>query len=205
MSKFHPALFLAAALCLGASAPAWGQVTGVRFVEVPNTLNGLITCDILIDFEGQWTGSQFIIELTSGSFYRHAFGTANGAAPSPPLVAAFPGLAFDTFVDGGIPGGGAVDLGGFPVASFPNNGGTSLNQAWNPPAGVDISDQTGFRVARLTFSEDTIGTYAFLASAGGSIVTFEGILSAITHVPEPTSLTLLGLTTLGLTLRRRAG
>ena len=96
--------------------PANPDSVTIRFEPVDNTsggaaLDGFVTTDIRLDFEDQLTGSELIIDLDTGSFYRDPVGNADGLRPGP-FFEQFPSLEFDTAIWGGFPGSGAVDLGG---------------------------------------------------------------------------------------------
>jgi hypothetical protein len=65
-------------------------------------------------------------------------------------------------------------LGGAAVPEFSS---TRINQAWNPPGGVTIENQTGFLVARVTLSTQInapLGSILVLASAAGEPSTIQG-------------------------------
>lgn len=203
MFKFVSALALGAGMVAATSASA--QVSAVNFDAVDNStaLNGFMTTDINIDFAGEWTGSQLLLNLDSGSFYRDAVGNADGSSPNPAFFPTFPALEFDSYVVGSI-GGGAVDLGGAGTADFPANGGTALNQAWNPAPGAGIVDQNGFQTARITLSSDAQGSFTYLASVNGQLDRqVGGVIDGKLVVPEPTTAGLLGLAGLSLIARRR--
>ena len=182
--------------------PAAAQVSSIDITTQP-TSEGVVY-QFFIDFAGQYTGAQLIVELTSGSIYQDAVGSAT--PPNAAFIPVFPSLANDSFVAQGsavaggpfgepLPGGGAVDLGGAAAAQFDVAG---INQAWNPAGGEVITDQVGFLIAQITLSTDAVGDWSLLASAGGDITTVGGIFP----FPEPTSAAFLGLGGLAL-LRRR--
>jgi hypothetical protein len=140
-------------------------------------LTNFVTTDIKIDFTGQYTGAQAWIQLTAGSIYQDPAGSV--LPPSAADVGATPSLGFDTFVAQGsdradgpwgnpLPGGGAVDLGGPPVAVFNTE---TINQAWNSIE--HPYDHSDFLFGRFTLSKDALGSAKFLASAGGDPKTFD--------------------------------
>ena len=183
--------------------PCWGQVTEINFVEVDNSaaLTGYVTQDLLADFEGQYTGTQLLLKLTSGTIFLHPLG--NRLPPSPALVAAIPELEFDTYIGEGswipdgpnpgpVPGGGAVDLGGSPAGS-PIFDEHCINAAWNPLGGqVGTTAQDDFFLARITLSDDAIGVSHVLVSAAGmrDITRNIPIFGGVIGVPEPSTLLL---------------
>ena len=198
-------------------APA--AVTAYHVESVNNSsspaLSGFITQDVAIDFGGQWTGSQLLIQLTQGNIYQDAFGGAT--EPNPALVAAFPSLAFDTFLGAGdrtatpsaitpSVAGAAVDLGGGPSQKFDASG---IDIAWFAPGGTLLTNGTDFFTARVSLSSNANGTYKYLASAGGQISQFSGTINngVLTPdsatVPEPVSVAVLGLGASLLGWRRR--
>jgi len=202
---------------------AQAQVTDLKFVLVDNTPGGSTvadvfhTNDLLVSFAGQYTGSQLIVELASGSIYQNSFG--NIGPPSPALMPVFPSLAFDSFVaqgnatNGGsfghpAPGGGAIDMGGDPNARFDTGG---INQAWHPAGAQNIIDQVDFFLARVTLSNDATGTANVLVSAAG-VLRIERdlpIIGGVIGVPEPGAAVQLGLALWGMAMsggrRRWAG
>ena len=184
----------------------------INFVPVDNSsggaaLDGFLTTDIRLDFEGQYGGSQLIIELNSGSFYRDPRGNTDGNRPGFLDLAKYPSLAFDTAIYGGFPGGGAVDIGGGGQAEYPMNGGTSLNQAW-VFLGEVIADRQDYHDIRLTMTEDASGTFKYLmieGSAQGLGISFrEGVISGGRLVPEPGSISFLIAAMIAVGLRSRS-
>ena len=205
MRKFVSALALGAGMIAATSASA--QVSAVNYVPVDN--GGLVagvTTDIAIDFAGQWSGSQLLLNLDSGAILRDAFGDPNGGAPNPVFIPTFPALDFDTSIRAGGVGAGAVDLGGAPARDFPAAGtsdATTISIAWNPAGGDVFADQTGFGTFRASLTPDANGTFQYLASAGGEITIESGQVVNGALVPEPTTAGLLGLAGLSLIARRR--
>lgn len=192
-----------------------------RLVPVDNTpggeeLRGFVTTDIDIDFLGIWTGSQLLIELDAGSFYRHPLGEPDGSTPDPTLFAQHPALVFDTSVATTLPGMGAVDLGAGIAPVLPDHGDIYLSRSWNPPGGYNLlrpavpdpvsaaprlrqaaavsaalsvfPDGADFFSARVTLTDDAAGRFAFLASANGELLFAEGRVVNGALVPEPTTL-----------------
>jgi hypothetical protein len=206
------------------ASTSMAQLTGSRWAQVDNTgggapLAGFITNDLSIDFNGQLSGVQLLVELTGGSIYQDAAGAA--APPNSAVVTIIPSLAYDTFVtldaptSGGPHGepllvGGAVNLGGSPTAAFTN---MTINQGFSPAAGVSsATNQTDFLAARVTLSGDANGTAKYLASAAGqissefSVPIVNGVIGGGVVIPEPSTVILLGMGLIGLVaLKRRNG
>jgi hypothetical protein len=189
-------------------------------------LAGHTANDLLIDFSGQYTGSQMVVTLTSGAIYQNAMGAVG--PPNNVLVdlAGFEALKWDTFVTQGSAitggaagetgiGGGAVNLGGSPTAQFNTEG---INQGWNPAGGANVMDQSGFLVARVTLTNDAMGELRYIGSAAGSISVggdTNGLTLPIVNgvvggggvvIPEPSTVILLAMGLVGLVaLKRRNG
>ena len=212
---------LAVAVVLGFAISAQAGVTNVAVVQVDNSaggaeLDGFVTNDILIDFEGQYTGSQLFLDSGQPQgIYQNGINAGKGA-PSVGLAIAIPAVGFDTFIAQGTPtsdgpagnpsaGGGAVDLGQDAAAVFDTS---IINQAWNPAGGqTGTTDQSNFLIARVTLRNDVTTPTFLLASAGGQRIQLEGTVTngQISFIPEPSSI-LLG--TFGIlsifSLRRRS-
>jgi hypothetical protein len=167
------AIFTAATLAWPA---AWSQaaVTSINAIQVAKPagiLPGFTTTDILLDFTGNLRGQQLILELTQGSIYHTPFGT--NTAPVSAFFPLFPEVEYDTFVTIGgrssstsqpvLVIGGAVDLQPGSGQKFDTEG---LNIAWAPGAGVDIPSGNDFITARITLSNDAIGTLNYFGSTG---------------------------------------
>ncbi len=196
-----------------ASPRAAAQVTDLHVCQFFGTLSDgtdVVSNVLSIDFTGQYTGSQILVELDTGSVVNvDFFGGANNVAPTQAAVGFVPDLAFDTFVAqgglraennvGGQPafGGGAVNLDPTEVSAVFDSD-TKISQAYNPAPGQFIFDQTQFVVAQITFTADANGTMKYFASANGEFFVEDSLtiingrwpLSPGPHddcIPEPTA------------------
>ncbi|MEO1498308.1 MAG: hypothetical protein AAFV43_14285 [Planctomycetota bacterium] len=143
-------------------------VTADRFSRVIDNENFIVN-DIFVDHEGRLGLQQILLSLTKGEVYQGP--VDQDTAPLEALVGVAPNQEFDSFVTMGGPTaetsrnvlafGGAVDLGGDPVASFDSQ---SVNIAWSASIGELPVDSMAFQIARLTLSDDAEGTIQFLSS-----------------------------------------
>jgi hypothetical protein len=153
-----------------------------------------------------------LIEVINGTFYNHAFGNDN--APSPALIAAFPSLAFDSFVTIGKKNSTGDQLTITP--GFPGVSGSQLatnSSGWavtpNNPQGNPFDAANSFPgngqilIGQFSTANGTgIGGTMLLqfvsnGVAGQAVVSFF-------HVPTPGALALLGAAGLiGVRRRRR--
>jgi len=88
-----------------ATATASAGFLGIKVVSKANNF-GLLVCNVYAEFDrpGQdfmqavagTMNAPLLVQVFNGSFYNHAFG--GNTAPSTMLIAAFPSLAFDSFV-----------------------------------------------------------------------------------------------------------
>ncbi|MEM7625062.1 MAG: hypothetical protein AAF333_05485 [Planctomycetota bacterium] len=184
---------------------AGAQVTAIDLVPVDNSLGGpafdnLVTTDIVQDFSGQWTGSQLMLEMSSGVLYRDPppatpfdtmlyLGSLNDPAPEAPVSI---GLPLDL-----LPPTDPLP----PITTHI----TELNLAWFPPSSDGpILDRSDFLTARFTFSQDATGTFTYLTSANGEITVLSGFIVNGALVPEPRGLAVVALAGCA-TLSRRQG
>ncbi|MEM1444421.1 MAG: PEP-CTERM sorting domain-containing protein [Planctomycetota bacterium] len=207
-----------AALAGGASA----QVTSFSFTPTVSGDGTAVSNEIAVDFTGQYTGSQILLELTQGTILQEqAFGSDVDVAPGEGLANAAGGLLFDTYVAQGSrfsdgPGAiGAPNLGGGAVnirttdAGAVFNDPTTISQAYNPPGGLLILDGTNFVIAQIALSSDAQGTFKFFASANDEVPAIDDIEefvinNGVIEIPEPASAALLGLGGLAMLRRRSA-
>ncbi len=186
------AVAIVAAAVLGGTSAAWCGPTLV-FQETPNTATlapNYLTNDMMFNTATDWLSAQLLITLTSGSIYQHSFG--GNTPPNAALVAAFPDLAFDTFVAGGALditpaiAGGAVDLGGGATAACNES---TVNLTWFT---TNTNDVGNLLLGRITLSRDAVGTWAARVSNVGDGASFySGPIVGGAMVPEPAAVWML--------------
>ena len=131
-----------------------------EFVEVDNSavLAGYNTYDLQVTTSVDWTAGVLRLNLTQGTIYQDVSG--NALAPNPGLFAFAPSLEFDTAVGGDTASssvaGAAGDLGG-DVYQFD---ATELDVTW---FNVGATDTGTFSIARITLSDDAVGTWSYRA------------------------------------------
>jgi hypothetical protein len=136
----------------------------------PSPLPGYVANDIAIDFVGQYTGSQLLVELTQGAIYQHPL--FNSDAPPPlALVNLFPELAFDTFVANGSAVDGTVNIAGGAINILPTGAsGSQFDQArlyttWFSLEDSGPTNVTDFLTARVTLTDNAQGTFTYIVPA----------------------------------------
>jgi hypothetical protein len=171
------ALFLCWVTAAFSAAP-WAQA-GIKELTNHSYVNGVVpdtvTNDLSINFAGQYTGSQILIELSQGTMYQHAYGSDFPYPPSASLVSIFPEIEFDSFVAQGsavsvgpygdpVSGPNAVNLGSATGTEdrFDSEGADTI---WWPAGGTPTIDLNDFLTARITLSNDAQGTWSYMASA----------------------------------------
>ena len=138
-------------------------------------------------------------------------------------IAGKPALAFDSFLAmGGLTAedtvggdsanillvGGAANLGGGSGLAFPSNSTSKVIDAtWAPGTGKFVAPAQNYITAQITLSTDAQGTWNYYSTtADGTTKTLTGlkIINGV-MIPEPASITLFGLASLGLVgfIRRR--
>ena len=204
----HSTYFLSFALLIASNCTVEAQVTEMQFERIDNSavLTGYVTNDLLMSLNGQYSGSELILELTEGEIYQDPLNNSSTSQrvdkalgrlpPSHLFIPLFPSIAFDTFVaygelvdHGVVPVAlvGAVDIGGAVEAKFDTTG---INLSWGPSAGHPfIQDAADVPVARITLSDDARGSFIWLNAAGGQLTLLEGhIVNGIMGIPEPGTL-----------------
>ena len=160
---------------------------------------------VQVTTDTDWTNSRLEISLAAGSFGNHSFGS--DAPPSPALLAAFPELANDSYLQ--TPDGSAASTAGSPV--FPATapmGDTEVAVSWFDTADTGAGTHT---IAQLAISMDAVGTIVGkhydleTAGVGVDIGLVEGVFGwweigigtiqggEIAWFPEPATLSLLAL------------
>ena len=189
----------------------------MQVIEVDNSfggtaMDGYVTQDIVVTTDTDWLGAQMIVQPDAvGLIYQDDYGNANPQAPNPNIFCGLapsalcilsPSLAFDTYVSNGVLGEtanctGAVDLGGPASAIFTED---ELSIAWYTDATDDI---VALILARVTLQDTTTGTWSFLATAapaeGPRVDVPAGVIeNGVMYIPEPATLSLLGVVSLVL-------
>ncbi|MEM7625968.1 MAG: PEP-CTERM sorting domain-containing protein [Planctomycetota bacterium] len=210
MFKFVSALALGAGVFAGTSASA--QITNVDIEGVGDSTQVLDLSDgqdILIDFLGQFTGAQLLVQLDTGVINTAANPFPTGGETDTTFITT--GNNPVSFLTVPSIAGAAVDLGGGEPLGGSGTVAVVSPSLFDVAAFVPAAQQTddnfdenGFIIGRVGVSDDANGTVSILASAGGEIVILENlpIIDGVV-VPEPTTAGLLGLAGLGLIARRR--
>jgi hypothetical protein len=204
-----PAFLLA--LSLVPADPATAAVTHIQPVQVDKgeLLPDFVTNDLSIDFEGNLRGHLILLDLDQGSIYDNAFGS--DYPPNSALFPIFPELAYDTFVTLGGPTqqeshpiepGSDISLPIVPECSILP--GCRLF-AGRPATGVAIPSANDFMVARITLSNDAMGTVHYFGATTDSsrFVAGFSIVQGVIQIPEPASGIMLTLACFAWSLASR--
>ncbi len=213
-----------APLIATASAPA--AFLGITVTGKTNDF-GLLVCNIYANFDtpgdifqavAGTVDAPLLIQVEGGgTFYNHAFGTDR--APGSALIAAFPSLAYDTFVTIGVKQTGQVDDALVITPGFPSGiTGTSLATSVSGWAVTPIDPQSDPFNPNYVGGNGSILIGQFSTADGSGIsgtmliqyVNFgdkkatQAVVSFF-HVPTPGALALLGTAGLiGARRRRRS-
>ncbi len=210
-----------------ATASVSAGYLGINVVSKPNAF-GLIVCNVYAEFDrpgqdrmnavaGTASVPMLIQVEGGGTFYNHAFG--GNTAPSTALVAAFPSLAYDSFVTIGA----KVTSAAFPDATvqtpgLPQIAGTAFatnSAGWavtpidpqNDPWNTDYGGPGGGQILLGQFST-TLGNVisgTFLIQFVSNGVPGQQSVVSFVHIPTPGALALLGTAGLiGARRRRRS-
>jgi len=158
------------------------------------------------DTGDKWTvAGVHILPSSLVSIYNHGFGS--NTRPNSALIAAFPALAFDSYVDsfsGGVNVAGPAEGGGSATLDSTNG----VNIAWGTNnVAADPAGPTSYPIMRLTFVRQSQTQPVPLAF--GQVFSVNGgsnapvTIPSIPAVPEPTTLALAGLGLGAVAVRRR--
>jgi hypothetical protein len=158
---------------------------------------------------------QILVNLTAGTIVENPLG--GSTPPNAAFFALAPELQYDSFVAGGFPSdtsgenfdvptvfGASLDLGG-PAGSSSVFSTTNYDATYIPTPGADSTGKQGFFAARLTLSNNATGTFKFKVDFGNNTTAGSGFGNFGTQsivngvvVPEPATVTLLGLAGFGM-------
>ncbi len=208
-----------------ATASASAGFLGIKVVGKPNAF-GLIVCNVYAEFDrpgedlflaaAGTANTPMLIQVIGGTFYNHAFGSDR--PPVTGLIAAFPSLAFDSFVTIGVK---AVGANGQPADNmtitpgFPGVQGSALSTSesgWaitpNEPAADPFNPNWVAGNGQVLIGQFSTATGS--AISGTMLLQFtsngqQGAQAVVSffHVPTPGALALLGAAGLVGARRRR--
>ena len=189
---------LAVLALLATGGIASGDVI-VDVVPVDNSsqLTGWVTQDLVVTTDTDWVGSALVVTLDEdGDIYQDDLGRFDPQSPNPVFFGAVPSLEFDTYVSNGVLGEAVIYLSDMPP--YPDNYVFDRNAIWIQWSTGDLDDIGELAVARVTLADDATGTWSFtviVGLPGDPDVTITGgsVADGVMIIPEPTTLSLLGL------------
>jgi len=172
----------AAVLCVAVAGFAQAANAAVTFdlapVDNSAALSGYVTYDLSVTTDSDWSSAGMVLELASGQIYQHPQG-ADTWELNEALVPMYPGLAFDSYVNGYL-AGGAGDIDKEGAFTF---GTDRLDVSW---FNLDEDDTGAVTIGRVTMTDDAAGTLA-LVTAGQrfDVVLSAGAAPVVTEFIEP--------------------
>ncbi|MCO6045629.1 hypothetical protein NG895_17160 [Aeoliella sp. ICT_H6.2] len=190
-------LLLAGLSAMGMSS-SQAAIVGVETQPVSQSLlPGYTVLDVMIDFTDILRSQEMILTLSSGEVYQDPVG--GSLPPNEAFLPFFPTFEFDTFVALG----GATQQTSYPTvdaglfaADIDMNSTyqfdtAGLNITWFALPGTDIPGQNDFMTARITLTNDAVGTLYYRGTTDGDdpndVQVFE---LPVSGVPEPSSVLL---------------